>query len=292
MKNISLIVLMLLSLSCISQSITHDYINKYKDIAIEEMNIYKIPASITLSQGILESSNGESFIAKNANNHFGIKCHSSWKGEKIYYDDDIDDECFRKYDDYKDSYRDHSLFLANSERYSSLFKLPIKNYKSWAKGLKRAGYATNPKYAALLIDIIKRYNLNDLDKLENNAKRFYISNSYGFPYLYGVGINYLGDRFICNVNLYSSFIYLNKSSFGFDYLLKNNFYLGGNIGIVYVKDDMRNNLGVQISYKNELSTSKKNNYVIISLGTDIIFNDFNNFDKKNTIPYFSLSYLF
>tara|TARA_B110000263_G_scaffold243246_1_gene249730 strand:- start:6847 stop:7725 length:879 start_codon:yes stop_codon:yes gene_type:complete len=292
MKNISLIVLMLLSLSCISQSITHDYINKYKDIAIEEMNIYKIPASITLSQGILESSNGESFIAKNANNHFGIKCHSSWKGEKIYYDDDIDDECFRKYDDYKDSYRDHSLFLANSERYSSLFKLPIKNYKSWAKGLKRAGYATNPKYAALLIDIIKRYNLNDLDKLENDAKRFYISNSYGFPYLYGVGINYLGDRFICNVNLYSSFIYLNKSSFGFDYLLKNNFYLGGNIGIVYVKDDMRNNLGVQISYKNELSTSKKNNYVIISLGTDIIFNDFNNFDKKNTIPYFSLSYLF
>jgi len=292
MKNISLIVLMLLSLSCISQSITHDYINKYKDIAIEEMNIYKIPASITLSQGILESSNGESFIAKNANNHFGIKCHSSWKGEKIYYDDDIDDECFRKYDDYKDSYRDHSLFLANSERYSSLFKLPIKNYKSWAKGLKRAGYATNPKYAALLIDIIKRYNLNDLDKLENDAKRFYISNSYGFPYLYGVGINYLGDRFICNVNLYSSFIYLNKSSFGFDYLLKNNFYLGGNIGIVYVKDDMRNNLGVQISYKNELSTSKKNNYVIISLGTDMIFNDFNNFDKKNTIPYFSLSYLF
>ena len=125
MKNISLIVLMLLSLSCIYQSITHDYINKYKDIAIEEMNIYKIPASITLSQGILESSNGESFIAKNANNHFGIKCHSSWKGEKIYYDDDIDDECFRKYDDYKDSYRDHSLFLANSERYSSLFKLPI-----------------------------------------------------------------------------------------------------------------------------------------------------------------------
>tara|TARA_B110000116_G_scaffold265117_1_gene273823 strand:+ start:1508 stop:2386 length:879 start_codon:yes stop_codon:yes gene_type:complete len=292
MKNISLIVLMLLSLSCISQSITHDYINKYKDIAIEEMNIYKIPASITLSQGILESSNGESFIAKNANNHFGIKCHSSWKGEKIYYDDDIDDECFRKYDDYKDSYRDHSLFLANSERYSSLFKLPIKSYKSWAKGLKRAGYATNPKYAALLIDIIKRYNLNDLDKLENDAKRFYISNSYGFPYLYGVGINYLGDRFICNVNLYSSFIYLNKSSFGFDYLLKNNFYLGGNIGIVYVKDDMRNNLGVQISYKNELSTSKKNNYVIISLGTDMIFNDFNNFDKKNTIPYFSLSYLF
>ena len=292
MKNISLIVLMLLSLSCISQSITHDYINKYKDIAIEEMNIYKIPASITLSQGILESSNGESFIAKNANNHFGIKCHSSWKGEKIYYDDDIDDECFRKYDDYKDSYRDHSLFLANSERYSSLFKLPIKNYKSWAKGLKRAGYATNPKYAALLIDIIKRYNLNDLDKLENDAKRFYISNSYGFPYLYGVGINYLGDRFICNVNLYSSFIYLNKSSFGFDYLLKNNFYLGGNIGIVYVKDDMRNNLGVQISYKHELSTSKKNNYVIISLGTDMIFNDFNNFDKKNTIPYFSLSYLF
>ena len=184
MKNISLIILMLLSLSCISQSITHDYINKYKDIAIGEMNIYKIPASITLSQGILESSNGESFLAKNANNHFGIKCHGSWEGEKIYHDDDIDDECFRKYDNYKDSYRDHSLFLANSERYSSLFKLPIKNYKLWAKGLKRAGYATNPKYATLLIDIIKRYNLNDLDKLENDARRFYISNSYGFPYLF------------------------------------------------------------------------------------------------------------
>ena len=292
MKNISLIILMLLSLSCISQSITHDYINKYKDIAIEEMNIYKIPASITLSQGILESSNGESFLAKNANNHFGIKCHSSWEGEKIYHDDDIDDECFRKYDNYKDSYRDHSLFLANSERYSSLFKLPIKNYKSWAKGLKRAGYATNPKYATLLIDIIKRYNLNDLDKLENDARRFYISNSYGFPYLYGVGINYLGDKFICNINLYSSFIYLNKSSFGFNYLLKNDFYLGGNLGIVYIKDDMRNNLGVQISYKNKLSASKKNKYVIISLGTDMVVDDFNNFDKENIIPYFSLSYLF
>ena len=284
--------LFFLSINCFSQSITHDYINKYKNIAIEEMQLYKIPASITLSQGILESANGESYLAKNANNHFGIKCHSSWDGDKIYYDDDLNDECFRKYDNYKESFRDHSLFLSNSDRYSSLFSLSIKNYKSWAKGLKKAGYATNPNYANLLIDIIKRYNLNDFDNIDDSNRDFYFSSIYGFPYLYGFGINYIGPKFICNFNLNSSFIYFNKSSLGFNYLMGNEIYIGSNIGFLYIKDKKKNNLGLQLSYKRELSSNKRNKYVLISLGSDIVIEDFNRIKEKQIIPYFLLSYLF
>jgi len=281
-----------ISINCFAQTITHDYITKYKSIAIEEMQLYQIPASITLSQGILESANGESYLAKNANNHFGIKCHSSWDGDEIYYDDDLKDECFRKYDNYKESFRDHSLFLSNSDRYSSLFSLPITNYKSWAKGLKKAGYATNPKYANLLIDIIKKYNLNDLDELDNSNRNFYFSSIYGFPYLYGFGINYIGQKFIFNFNLNSSFIYFNKSSFGFNYLLVKDLYLGSNVGFLYINDEKKNNLGLQLSYKRELQPNKRNKYVLISLGSDIVIADFNSITEKQIIPYFLLSYLF
>ena len=177
------------SLTSFSQSLTNDYIKNYKDLAIEEMKLYNIPASITLSQGILESSNGESMLATKANNHFGIKCHSSWEGDRVFHDDDEKGECFRKYSNVEDSYRDHSLFLANSSRYSFLFDIPLTNYKSWAKGLKKAGYATNPKYSKLLINIIKRYNLDQYDNSNESFRRFYFSSSYGLPYLYGVGIN-------------------------------------------------------------------------------------------------------
>ncbi len=141
------------------------YIDAYKEIAIREMIDYKIPASITLAQGILESGAGQSELAKESNNHFGIKCHTDWKGDKVYYDDDAKDECFRKYDHVEDSYEDHSIFLSTKPRYAFLFELDADDYKGWAKGLKEAGYATNPKYADLLINTIEEYDLHQYDKM-------------------------------------------------------------------------------------------------------------------------------
>jgi len=128
------------------------------------MRFYKIPASITLAQGILESGHGQSTLAKKANNHFGIKCHKGWKGKSILHDDDAKDECFRSYKNPLRSYKDHSLFLVERDRYSSLFKLNRKDYKSWAIGLKAAGYATDPKYAEKLISLIERFKLNRFDE--------------------------------------------------------------------------------------------------------------------------------
>lgn len=138
------------------------YIHQYKNIAIYEMNQHKVPASITLAQGILESGAGVGDLTKRANNHFGIKCHN-WKGEKVYHDDDKKGECFRKYNNPAESFKDHSLFLSGRKRYASLFNLDIKNYKGWAKGLRKAGYATDPKYPSKLINIIERYNLDQYD---------------------------------------------------------------------------------------------------------------------------------
>jgi len=139
-----------------------EYIEEFKDDAIREMNRSGVPASITLAQGILESGNGNSPLARIANNHFGIKCHSDWKGETYIQDDDKKDECFRKYNDPLESFEDHSDFLKKS-RYADLFELKITDYKGWAHGLKKAGYATNPKYPKLLIDIIERNNLDQYD---------------------------------------------------------------------------------------------------------------------------------
>lgn len=139
------------------------YIEKYKDVAIRQMHKHRIPASIILAQACLESNNGNSTLAVKANNHFGIKCHDGWKGKKIKQNDDKRRECFRKYDNAIDSFTDHSYFLTSRQRYSSLFDLPITDYKSWAHGLKAAGYATNRKYATLLIDIIEEYELYKYD---------------------------------------------------------------------------------------------------------------------------------
>ena len=139
------------------------YIEKYKDIAIRQMHKHKIPASIILAQACLESSDGNSALARKANNHFGIKCHDGWKGKKFKQDDDERNECFRKYEKEVDSFTDHSNFLCSRTRYASLFDLPITDYKGWAHGLKAAGYATNPKYAQLLINIIEEYQLYKYD---------------------------------------------------------------------------------------------------------------------------------
>lgn len=138
------------------------YIAEFAPIAQEEMKLYRIPASITLAQGILESGAGRGDLTRRANNHFGIKCHD-WEGERVYHDDDHRGECFRKYKDAKYSYRDHSLFLANRGRYSELFELDPDDYRGWAKGLRKAGYATDRRYPDKLIDLIERYELYRYD---------------------------------------------------------------------------------------------------------------------------------
>lgn len=149
---------------------TLTYIEAFKAVAIAEMNAYGIPASITLAQGILESGSGSSSLAKYANNHFGIKCTSDWKGKAYYKDDDKSDDCFRVYKDARESYKDHSEFLKR-KRYSFLFELDKNDYKNWAIGLKTAGYATNPKYPDLLIGIIEKYQLNKYDTSETEREK-------------------------------------------------------------------------------------------------------------------------
>lgn len=146
---------------------TEKYIDTYKLIAQEEMRLYKIPASITIAQGILESGSGKGRLSVKANNHFGIKCHD-WNGAKIYHDDDEAQECFRKYNNAKYSFRDHSLFLTGRKRYAGLFKLKQSDYKGWAKGLRAAGYATDKKYPEKLISLIQRYQLYKLDDLKSS----------------------------------------------------------------------------------------------------------------------------
>ncbi|MCX7861758.1 MAG: glucosaminidase domain-containing protein [Bacteroidales bacterium] len=141
-----------------------EYIEQYKDIAIEKMRKTGIPASITLAQACLESDDGNSWLAKEANNHFGIKCGSNWTGDKVYKDDDNPNDCFRKYKNVSESYDDHSTYLLTTKRYASLFQLDTRDYKSWAQGLKDAGYATNPQYAQLLIKIIEDNKLYIYDE--------------------------------------------------------------------------------------------------------------------------------
>ncbi|MBI3136745.1 MAG: glucosaminidase domain-containing protein [Bacteroidetes bacterium] len=149
---------------------TEDYIDLWKNSAVEQMHQFNIPASITLAQGILESGNGNSKLARHANNHFGIKCHENWEGGTFYQDDDEVNECFRSYTNASESYVDHSLFLKNRPRYADLFKLSMTDYKGWAHGLKSAGYATNPKYASLLIELIEKYNLEQYDLVPRPEK--------------------------------------------------------------------------------------------------------------------------
>lgn len=147
-----------------SKMTNEEYISRFKDIAMQKMQEYSIPASITLAQGILESGSGNSYLARKGNNHFGIKCHG-WKGRKIYHDDDEANECFRAYRKAEDSYHDHSLFLTQRQRYAFLFDIDVMDYKAWARGLSKAGYATNPRYPELLIRIIERNELYLYDQV-------------------------------------------------------------------------------------------------------------------------------
>lgn len=171
------------------------YIDEYADLAVDQMKRYGVPASITLAQALLESGAGRSTLATKGNNHFGIKCHG-WTGRTIAVDDDKRNECFRAYKSVKDSYEDHSTYLASGQRYRDLFKLKVTDYKGWAHGLKRAGYATNPKYATLLIDIIELYGLDKYD----SDKKVRQQTAYGPHTIHKMGKNYYiftrdGDTF-------------------------------------------------------------------------------------------------
>lgn len=171
--NVLVLILFIHSFSSLAQmkwnSAYQSYINQYKDLAIEEMLKYNIPASITLAQGVFESSAGRSYLTVSGNNHFGIKCHD-WIGPSIYTTDDAVNECFRAYDNALQSYEDHSKFLKNNVRYSRLFSLDRTDYRGWAYGLKACGYATNPQYAPKLIGIIELYKLYQYDTANSYDK--------------------------------------------------------------------------------------------------------------------------
>jgi flagellum-specific peptidoglycan hydrolase FlgJ len=151
------------SKTVVTNDIVRFYISQYKDVAMGNMKSYGIPASIILAQGILESGAGRGDLAISANNHFGIKCHVGWTGESVKHDDDSDQECFRKYDNPSESFKDHALFLTGRSRYAKLFGFSKDDYKAWARGLRAAGYATDPKYPDKLISYIERYNLDQYD---------------------------------------------------------------------------------------------------------------------------------
>lgn len=151
------------SKTVVTSDLINNYVLQFKDIAMGNMQKYGIPASIILAQGILESGAGKGDLAVDANNHFGIKCHSDWLGESVRHDDDSAQECFRKYTEASESYRDHALFLVGKSRYKTLFTYEKDDYKAWAKGLRAAGYATDPNYPDKLISYIERYNLHQYD---------------------------------------------------------------------------------------------------------------------------------
>ena len=153
------------------KSLYEKYIDKYSPLAVKQMKQYGIPASITLAQGLFESAAGTSRLAVKGKNHFGIKCGSSWRGRYMLVNDDAPNEKFRVYSSVEQSYIDHSKFLKGNQRYAFLFKLAPTDYKGWARGLKKAGYATNPQYANSLIDIIERYSLHQYDKKSRHHKR-------------------------------------------------------------------------------------------------------------------------
>ncbi len=180
LRNILFLFLMTGSVSTVAQQQKWNqryqtYIDQYRDMAIEQMLRNKIPASITLAQGILESGAGNSELVKKGNNHFGIKCHG-WTGRTVHKDDDAKQECFRAYNNARESFEDHSKFLTKNKRYSQLFSLSITDYKGWARGLKACGYATNPNYAPMLINLIELYKLYEYDRAKTYDK-FMAQNS-------------------------------------------------------------------------------------------------------------------
>ena len=225
-----------------------EYIDKYKDEAIYQMKKYKIPASITLAQGILESGDGNSELAKKSNNHFGIKCHSYWQGERVYHDDDKKDECFRKYNKVRDSYDDHSEFLLRP-RYAALFEYALTDYKSWAKGLKKAGYATNPNYAKHLIKIIEENELHKLDEVEVESDKLIFSG-------FSVGwTDFIAQSVLCKNDEKEYYLNLRATAaidnialmLGGGKLLTSTIGLGADFGLITPTGDI-NNIDLKPNY--------------------------------------------
>ncbi len=171
-------LLILIKISAQNWKTEDQYVQKFAAYAVEEMEKYKIPASITLAQGLLETGGGQSRLAQQGNNHFGIKCKDDWTGKTMSHTDDAPNECFRVYDDPKQSYEDHSKFLAFRKYYTKLFELDPKDYKAWAHGLKKAGYATNPRYAYILIDKIEKYKLYEFDKTNSKEVLYTVLKLY------------------------------------------------------------------------------------------------------------------
>ena len=288
MKKYLFFLLLFFSMLGFSQNKTESYISKYSSIAVVEMNKYSIPASITLAQGILESGNGESRLAVDGKNHFGIKCHSNWNGKTIIVDDDEKGECFRKYSDVAESYRDHSLFLSERGRYSFLFAYKKSDYKKWAKGLKKAGYATNPKYASLLIDLIEKYELYNYDKIDQPNQKLYFAHTYGLPYLTGIGAFYFKKRSVMFSEVNTSFVF-SGASIGYHYELLNKFYVGANSGMIYFPTKEREfipQISAELMFR-KLRKNKLYNSVLVRVGVQL---PLEKIDYK-LIPYVSLSYL-
>tara|TARA_B110000967_G_scaffold173321_1_gene184887 strand:+ start:2071 stop:2943 length:873 start_codon:yes stop_codon:yes gene_type:complete len=288
MKKYLLFLFLFSSLFGFSQSKTESYILKYSSIAVVEMNIYNIPASITLAQGILESGNGESRLAVDGKNHFGIKCHSNWNGKTIIEDDDEKGECFRKYSEVADSYRDHSLFLSERGRYSFLFAYKKSDYKKWAKGLKKAGYATNPKYPSLLIKLIEKYELYNYDKVEQSDQQLYFVHNYGLPYLTGIGVFCFKKRSVLFTEINTSFAF-SGSNIGYYYELLNKFYAGANSGVIYFPTKEKvfvPQISAELMYRKSIRNKRYNSF-LIRVGVQL---PLAKIDYK-LIPYLSLSYL-
>ena len=289
MKKCLLIVFLFSSFLAVAQNKTESYIVKYSQFAVDEMNMYNIPASITLAQGILESGNGESRLAVEGKNHFGIKCHSNWNGKTIIEDDDEKGECFRKYNKVADSYRDHSLFLAERDRYSFLFEYQKTDYKKWARGLKKAGYATNPKYPTLLINLIEKYDLSRFDKGTKSQKNLYFSHSYGFPYLSGIGAYYFNKKSLYFTEVNTSFAF-SGVNLGYNYKLFNDFYAGANTGIIYLPSEENSiipQISAELMYKRE-----KQKTVLIRGGVQLPLAEMNLYKREfSFVPYIKLTYL-
>ena len=180
MKRLFLLIslLVLSKFSAQTWATEDQYIQKFAQYAVEEMEKYKIPASITLAQGLLETGGGQSRLAQEGKNHFGIKCKEDWTGKTMKHTDDAPNECFRVYDDPKQSYEDHSIFLATRKYYTKLFDLDMKDYKAWAHGLKKAGYATNPRYASILIGKIEKYKLYEFDEVNSKEVLYAVLKKY------------------------------------------------------------------------------------------------------------------
>jgi len=290
MKKLGFLLLILIVVMLNAQTKTELYIDKYSSMAIDEMNQFGIPPSITLAQGILESGNGESRLATEGNNHFGIKCHSNWNGETIIADDDEKGECFRKYRKIAESYRDHSLFLTENGRYAILFELKETDYKAWAKGLKKAGYATNPKYSTLLIDLIEKYDLSRFDKQAGQQKNLFVAHSYGFPFLYGVGLNYIKtDKYFITAGLNSSFIFSGVAVGGGVHLFDKMYGSLSVNGIysLFAKDETQR-FDFAVTPQLNYVLDAKNKKILISAGVLFPFKDI---IKKKMIPTVSLTYL-